>query len=302
MKLHQLRALLAIAKHGSIHEAARSMPISQPALSKSLIELEKELGVALMSRTVRGAQLTPYGIALAKRATVIEREVQHAKEDIAAIRGQLNGQLNIGFTAVASAGALPHAINAFRRRCPDVALCATELRQQQILEGLREGRLDVGLVATNGSPGTNAFKWEKLFTIGMSIAVSAGHPLAGATTVRELTDADWLVLDSLEDSDSPLPTLMRMHRLPMPVRVVQCLSNLLAMRLAIEGDFVSVWSDRVFHSTSVLRVGQGQLIRLEIKDEVPEFHVYLVYRSEDLMTRVCSEFMKDLRAYRGTSG
>jgi biotin operon repressor len=61
MKLHQLRMLLAVAQHGSIHEAARSLHISQPALSKAIAELERELGVTLMSRSVRGVSLTAYG-------------------------------------------------------------------------------------------------------------------------------------------------------------------------------------------------------------------------------------------------
>src|SRR5438445_10501934 len=63
MKLQQLRILLAVAQHGSIHEASRSLHVSQPALSKAIAELERELGVTLMSRSVRGISLTAYGVA-----------------------------------------------------------------------------------------------------------------------------------------------------------------------------------------------------------------------------------------------
>ena len=159
VKLHQLRILLAVAQHGSIHEASRGLHISQPALSKTIAELERELGVTLLSRSVRGVSLTAYGMALVKRASVVEQELRHALEDIEAIRGHAEAELNIGFTAVASSGPLPDAMAAFRTRFPNVALRGFEQRSQQILEGLREGRIDLGLISTNSGPGTSSFQW-----------------------------------------------------------------------------------------------------------------------------------------------
>ncbi len=77
---------------------------------------------------MRGVSLTNYGRALAKRANVVEHELRHAPEDIEAIRGHAEAQLNIGFTAVASSGPLPDSIAAFRLRYPSVALYAYEIR------------------------------------------------------------------------------------------------------------------------------------------------------------------------------
>jgi DNA-binding transcriptional LysR family regulator len=295
MKLQQLRILLAVAQHGSIHEASRSLHVSQPALSKAIAELERELGVTLMSRSVRGVSLTAYGVALVKRASLVEQELRHALEDIEAIRGHADAQLNIGLTAVASSGPLPDAIAAFRTRFPNVALRGFELRPQQILEGLREGRLDLGLISTNSGPGTGAFQWEPLFSTGMSLAVRAGHPLRRVRRLRPLLDADWLVLDPIDDPGSPLASLMRLHRLDMPKRIVQSASNLLGLQLATRTDLISMWSDFVFDGTGPLRLNPEALLRLPISDELPEFRVFLVYRSEDLMTHACAEFSKEVR-------
>jgi LysR family transcriptional regulator, regulator of abg operon len=296
MKLHQLRVLLALAQHGSMHEASRSLHISQPALSKAIAELERELGVTLMSRSVRGVSLTNYGRALAKRASVVEQELRHAQEDIEAMRGYAEAQLNIGFTAVASSGPLADAIAAFRVRFPGVALQAYELRPQQILEGLREGRLDLALISTNSGPGTSAFQWEPLFSVGMSIAARPGHPLARTTRLRDLLDADWLTLDPLDDPGSPLASLMRLNRLEMPKRVVQSASNLLGLQLATCTDLISMWSDFVFYGTNgPLVLNRDALHALPIRDELPDFHVFMVYRSTDLMTQACTEFSKEVR-------
>ncbi|WP_027797737.1 LysR family transcriptional regulator [Paraburkholderia acidipaludis] len=296
MKLHQLRVLLALAQHGSMHEASRSLHISQPALSKAVAELERELGVTLMSRSVRGVSLTNYGRVLAKRANVVEQELRHALEDIEAMRGHAEAQLNIGFSAVASSGPLPEAIAEFRLRYPAVALRAYEMRPQQILEGLREGHLDLALISTNSGPGTNAFQWEPLFSVGMVIAARPGHPLGRVTRLRSLLDADWLTLDPLDDPGSPLASLMRLHRLDMPKRIVQSASNLLGLQLATCTDLISMWSDFVFHGTvGPLMLNRTTLKPIPIRDELPDFHVYMVYRSTDLMTQACAEFSKEVR-------
>lgn len=296
MKLHQLRVLLAVAEHGSIHEAARALHISQPALSKAIAELERELGVTLLSRSVRGVSLTAYGLALVKRASVVEQELRHALEDIESIRGHAEAELNIGFTAVASSGPLPAAMAAFRQRFPNVALRAFELRPQQIQEGLREGRLDLGLISTNSGPGSASLQWEPLFSVGMKLAVRAGHPLRRTRRLRPLQDADWLVLDPVDDAGSPLASLMRLHRMEMPRRVVQSASNLLGLQLATRTDLISMWSDFVFHGTGgPLQLASDQLVPLPIQDELPEFRVFLVYRSVDLMTHVCAEFSREVR-------
>jgi DNA-binding transcriptional LysR family regulator len=295
MKLQQLRVLLAVAQHGSIHEAARGLHTTQPALSKAIAELERELGVTLMSRSTRGVSLTPYGAALVKRASVVEQELRHALEDIEAIRGHDEARLDIGFTAVASNGPLPEAMAAFRQRFPNVALRAFEMRPQQMLEGLREGRLDLGLISTCSGPGSNVFQWEPLFSVAMHISVRAGHPLRRVRKLRPLLDADWLVLDPVDDPFSPLVSTMRLHGLEMPRRMVQSASNLLGLQLATQTDLVSMWSDAVFHGAGPLRLSGDALERLPITDELPDFEVYLVYRSADLMTHACTEFAKEAR-------
>ncbi|MBN3809637.1 LysR substrate-binding domain-containing protein [Paraburkholderia sp. Ac-20347] len=299
MKLHQLRVLLALAQHGSMHEASRSLHVSQPALSKAMAELERELGVTLISRSVRGVSLTQYGRALVKRASVVEHELRHALEDIESMRGHAEAQLNIGFSAVASSGPLPEAIAAFRARYPGVAIHAYEMRPQQILEGLREGHLDIALISTNSGAGTSAFQWEPLFSVGMLVAARPGHPLGRSTRIRSLADAEWLTLDPLDDPGSPLASLMRLHRLEMPRNVVQSSSNLLGLQLATCTDLISVWSDFVFYGRNGPLVLNPEALKpLPIRDELPDYHVYMVYRSTDLMTQTCLEFSKEIR-HRG---
>ncbi len=89
---------------------------------------------------------------------------------------------------------------------------------------------------------------------------------------------------------------MRLHRLEMPKRVVQSASNLLGLQLATKTDLVSMWSDFVFLGTGgPLQLVRDALTPLPILDELPDFRVFLVYRSVDLMTHVCAEFVREVR-------
>ena len=75
MKLKQLQALRAVAETGSLQGAAGRLCVTQPAVSRAIIDLESELGVPLLTRTARGALLTGFGASILKRALLIDREV-----------------------------------------------------------------------------------------------------------------------------------------------------------------------------------------------------------------------------------
>jgi DNA-binding transcriptional LysR family regulator len=129
----------------------------------------------------------------------------------------------------------------------------------------------------------------------MHLSVRAGHPLRRVRKLQPLLDADWLVLDPVDDAGSPLVSTMRLHGLEMPRRMVHSASNLLGLQLATQTDLISMWSDFVFHGAGPLRLQPGLLEKLSITDALPDFDVFLVYRSADLMTHVCTEFVKEAR-------
>ena len=247
MKLHQLRILLAVAQHGSIHEASRSLHVSQPALSKAIAELERELGVTLMSRSVRGVSLTATAWPRSSVPAWSSRSCATRWRDIEAIRGHAEARLNIGFTAVASSGPLPGPWRPSASASP-MSTCVPSSCAPADHGGAARGAARPGLISTNSgrapvpSSGSrcspSACRWQ-----------CAGHPLRRASRLRPLLDADWLTLDPLDDPGSPLPSLLRLHRLDMPRRIVQSASNLLGLQLAARTDLISMWSDFVFHGT-----------------------------------------------------
>ena len=87
MKLKQLQALRAVAETGSLQGAAGRLCVTQPAVSRAIIDLESELGVPLLTRTARGALLTGFGASILKRALLIDREVGRIYDAADAERG-----------------------------------------------------------------------------------------------------------------------------------------------------------------------------------------------------------------------
>src|SRR5580704_5125566 len=122
MKLSQLRNIRAVVEHGSLRAAARVLGLSQPALTRSVQELERELGATLFERRGRGVTLTPAGEVLVRRAKVILGDVRRAHEEVQQISGSNQGTVVAAFSFAAHVALLPHTLRRFRKRYPQVFL------------------------------------------------------------------------------------------------------------------------------------------------------------------------------------
>ena len=118
MKLNQMRDMVAIAERGSLRAAARHLDLAQPALTRSIGALERELGVTLFERQARGMVLTSAGKLFHRRASAVINEVRRAREDFEQTEGDMRGAITIGLSIMPHMGMLPEALPVFRRRYP----------------------------------------------------------------------------------------------------------------------------------------------------------------------------------------
>lgn len=292
MKLNQLKALVAIARAGSIQEAARLMHLTQPALSKSIRDLEREVGVPLLVRSTKGATLTPYGAMIAKRSRAIQKEVDKIREEIDSLRGELGGRLSIGLTPPAAGVALADAVSQFRQLRPSVELQLLELRPAQITEGLRDGSLDLGIVTQYGEAEPAGLKWARLYSLPTLLAMG-GQREDPKVALEALGDLEWLALDGPEDPNGYISTLFSQFDLPMPRRIVRCSSIGLYLELASRLNAITHWGETAFQVLDP-QFRAGKMTRLELNAAMPELNVLLVYQDEDLLTTVGSEFVQIL--------
>src|SRR4051812_45815245 len=113
MKLHHLRDLLAVADRGSLRAAARELGIAQPAITRSIQELERDLGVALFERKARGVTPTASGEALIRRARSVSNELLRARDEIEQLRGSTHGNVRVALSMVGHMALLPYVLRPF---------------------------------------------------------------------------------------------------------------------------------------------------------------------------------------------
>lgn len=279
MKLHQLRALRTIAESGSLQEAARLLEVTQPSLSKAVKELEEELGVPLLVRSNRGVTVTAYGERLVSMARLVTEEVRRAREEIDTLKGEMAGRVAIGVSPVTPNRAFAHCFKRYRALYPNVQLQIFELRSVQLFEGLKEGRLDLLLTTQPLQQTTQEQVWYELAPQPSALAVRRGHPLAGARSLQELLDLEWLLSDPLEVALAG--QFFRERQVPPPQRITECSSSVLYLELAASTDAVSFWSQRMLQLPMVAQV----LVPLQIAEATPVASLSMVTRPQELMTR-----------------
>jgi DNA-binding transcriptional LysR family regulator len=147
MELRQLRYLIAIAEEGSFTRAAAFTHVAQPALSRQIQKLERELGLPLVDRTTRRATLTPAGhqaVAAARRAL---RELETLAHALQQTRTLLTGTVTIGVTQTPGPMDFPRELAAFSRRHPGIELLVREGLSVDLASQLREDRIDLAVIS-----------------------------------------------------------------------------------------------------------------------------------------------------------
>ena len=187
MKLSALKAFTAAIDEGSLRAAARRLNVSQPALTKMVRELERELAASLLARSTTGVVATAQGKVLYESACATERELGRAVDQIRQLSGRMVGELNIAAVPVAVMLLVPEALRTFGREFPDIQLRVSEELYIEQLGRLRKGEVDVAIGPTPENLPHGDVVIEPLMQVSLAVVVRKGHPLAGARSLAELT-------------------------------------------------------------------------------------------------------------------
>lgn len=152
LSLTHLKVLEAVARHGSVTEAAKELHYSQPSVSHHLRRLQAATGATLIQRVGRGIRLTPEGELLAQRATEILGRLDAASVELAARVGLRAGRVRLaGFQTVLST-LVPKAAAELSRLHPGIELNLVDARPAEGLEMLRSGHVDMALIFQHAGP------------------------------------------------------------------------------------------------------------------------------------------------------
>jgi molybdate transport repressor ModE-like protein len=192
----QLANLLAIARHGSFIRAAAAIGMSQPALSESIGQLERKLGVPVLERTRSGSRLNAFGEILIRHSETMSAILTQAEEEVRLRRLGVEGVLRIGATPSLVLKFLPTIMSRMIKDQGAAAISIVEGLDDELLPQLTTGALDVVFAPLSDVfPAPAHIVEEPLFDDPFAIAVGSHSPLARRKSISlgELQTASWVL-------------------------------------------------------------------------------------------------------------
>jgi DNA-binding transcriptional LysR family regulator len=291
-KMQQLRIIAAIAESGSMSAAAERVGLTQPALSKCVKEMERQLGVDLMVRSPRGVTLTAHGQSVARRAMTIGRELDKLSDDFSWLNGDLTGELSLGLTALGASEFLAGAIGAFRAKHPKVRLTINELRSDQIVNLVRSGALHCGIVTTYGESRPEGLEYHLIKQFEVAFVRGGAH--SNNATLEELMELEWIECNQEGFELGYIATLARELGVGHPQKVTHCSSVWLSVMLAAEFGAICYFA-RESIPYFKQHIARGRMTVLQLDRAVPKMKLALVHAERDTLSPASREFTKLIR-------
>ena len=194
MELYTMRYVLAVAELGSFSLASQACHVGQPALSQQVARLEKELGLALFTRSSRGVALTEAGREFVRRAGEIVQRADALQAEMALYAGVRRGTLNLGIITSLQFIDFGGLLSAFCGSYPDVSVNIVQDGTHRLLELLMDRKIDAAFLNRPMSGIPSGLEFVKLGEDVYSLAVPTLHPLAKReqASLRELRDEHFI--------------------------------------------------------------------------------------------------------------
>lgn len=299
MDLRQLRNFVAVIEHGNMLRAAEKINVTQPALSKSIRNLENQLGVQLLKRSPRGVSPTPYGRQLLDRAKLILNQTKKAEDDLRALVEGVRGHLNIGFGANFAGFLVPQAILKVITERPGVTANIISKPYDELLPMLRQGELDMAIVVFPPERPDDELVYEPLIVSEMGCTCRLQHPLVGRgpVSVAELARHNWVLFDRPQATETIFLSLF-VERDVAPPRPVISTSSMFFLKAALrQGDYLSYIPPGLVYDD----LANGSLVTLQTDLPTLRTTAGIVYRASDILPAAVIDELRRVRDRLGAS-
>ncbi|TDY56190.1 LysR family transcriptional regulator [Bacillus subtilis] len=194
MEWEQLEYFQTLARIQHVTKAAETLSITQPALSRSIVRLENQLGVPLFDRQGRSIKLNKNGERFLKRVDSIIKEFTEGKEEIQSLLKPDQGEVSLGFLHTLGTTIVPNLIGAFKNQYPNVHFQLNQSHSNQLLDKLKSGELDLCLLAS--FPVESNIMWEPLWKEELFLFLPKNHMLATREdiTLNEIANEPFVLM------------------------------------------------------------------------------------------------------------
>lgn len=239
IRLRHLHTFVAVAQQGTLGRAAETLNLSQPALSKTLNELEQLTGTRLFERGRLGAQLTLVGEQFLTHAVKVLDALNSAGQALNRKEGLNNDIVRIGALPTAALGILPTVIGQFHKQQKDITLQVATMNNTMLLAGLKSGEIDIGIGRMSDPELMSGLHYELLFLESLKLVVRPGHPLLQETVTLSRVMV-WPVVVSPKGTvpRQNAEALLQSQGCKMPAGCIETLSASLSRQLTVDFDYV----------------------------------------------------------------
>lgn len=301
VQLRHLRCLVAVAQERHLARAAEKLSLSQPAVSKTLAELEALAGgLRLVERGRRGARLTSPGEQLLAHALRVLEAVGEAAQAFAPASTARTQRLRVGALPSVAPALLPDALAAFQRQRPDAHIQVHTDTNAPLLDALRAGELDVVVGRMSDPPRMVGLTFELLYMDPLVLLARPGHPLGGQVSVSMQAVLQYPLV-VYADGTTPrhsTESFLAGFGLQLPPQRTETLAVPVARLLVQRSD--AVWFTAL--SAAWDDLARKQLHRLPVATQGTEEPVGLLLRGGAAASPAVQEFVACVRAVGASGG
>ncbi|ASO10529.1 LysR family transcriptional regulator [Salmonella enterica subsp. salamae] len=239
IRLRHLHTFVAVAQQGTLGRAAETLNLSQPALSKTLNELEQLTGTRLFERGRLGAQLTVPGEQFLTHAVKVLDALNTAGQALNRKEDASADVVRIGALPTAALGILPAVIGRFHQQQKSTSLQVATMNNTMLLAGLKAGEIDLGIGRMSDPELMSGLNYELLFLESLKLVVRPGHPLLQETITLSRV-MEWPVVVSPKGTvpRQNAEALLQSQGCKMPAGCIETLSASLSRQLTVDYDYV----------------------------------------------------------------
>jgi len=294
VKLHDLHVLMAVMQAGSMSKAAALLNTGQPAISRSIADLERALGVRLLDRSRQGVTPTEYGRALLEGGTAVFDDLRQTVKNIASLADPSVGEVRVGCNPFLAATFVSAVIDQLSRRYPRAVFrLVTAHGVETLHRELTERNVDFLIARRFTSIADARLDYELLFDDSYSIVVGTQNPWARRRRIElaELVNELWVIPSPESGLGSVVMEAFRANGLDCPRATVVADFSEARMSLVMTGRFLTISPNSAYRFSA----RRPELQVLPLKQSLGHAPVGIVTLKNRTLSPIMQLFIKSCR-------
>lgn len=289
IKLHDLHVLMAVVQAGSMSKAAALLNTTQPAISRSIAELERTIGVRLLERNPQGVEPTEYGRALLDGGVAVFDDLRQAVKNIEFLADPAAGEVRIGSTPILSASFVSAVVDRLSRRYPRIVFHLVTAYLEPLRRELSERNVDLLIVRRFGPTVDERLDFEFLFDDSYVVAAGAQNQWVRRRRIElaELVNESWTLPPPKSVIGSIAIKAFRACGLDYPRTTVVTDSPEVRISLLATGRFVTIFPASVLRFSTM----RSEIKVLPVKLQMAHVENVIVTQKNRALSPVAHLFM-----------